>query len=57
MTSQIAMPAASDRIVLVHSLAMDRGFWRPVADRLAKSAAVLVLEVRRGNMILLIPLR
>ncbi len=39
-------PAARDRIVLVHSLAMDRWFWRPVAERLATSASVLVYDCR-----------
>jgi 3-oxoadipate enol-lactonase len=34
------------RIALVHSLAMERGFWRPVADRLAGEAQVLALDCR-----------
>ena len=34
------------RIALVHSLAMDRAFWRPVAARLAGSASVLTLDCR-----------
>jgi 3-oxoadipate enol-lactonase len=33
-------------LVLVHSLAMDRGFWQPVAERLAKNVAVLVYDCR-----------
>lgn len=33
-------------IVLIHSLAMDRAFWRPVAERLAKNAPVLVYDCR-----------
>lgn len=37
---------AADRIVLVHSLAMDRSFWRPVAERLAGGAAVLTYDCR-----------
>jgi 3-oxoadipate enol-lactonase len=39
-------PAPSRRIVLVHSLAMDRSFWRPVAERLAANAAVLIHDCR-----------
>jgi 3-oxoadipate enol-lactonase len=39
-------PAAARRIVLVHSLAMDRSFWRPVAERLATNAAVLTYDCR-----------
>jgi 3-oxoadipate enol-lactonase len=38
--------AGRDRVVLVHSLAMDRWFWRPVAERLANSAAVLIYDCR-----------
>ncbi|HEY6258656.1 MAG TPA: alpha/beta fold hydrolase [Xanthobacteraceae bacterium] len=38
--------AAADRVVMVHSLAMDRSFWRPVADRLAANAAVLTYDCR-----------
>ena len=34
------------RIALVHSLAMDRNFWGPVAARLADSASVLMLDCR-----------
>jgi 3-oxoadipate enol-lactonase len=39
-------PSASDRVVLVHSLAMDRAFWRPVAGRIAKTAAGLTYDCR-----------
>ena len=39
-------PAASRFAVLVHSLAMDRHFWDPVAVRLASSAAVLTYDCR-----------
>ena len=39
-------PAATERIVLVHSLAMDRGFWRPVAERLGDRAAVITYDCR-----------
>ena len=39
-------PDAANRIVLVHSLAMDRSFWRPLAERLAGSAAVLTYDCR-----------
>jgi 3-oxoadipate enol-lactonase len=38
--------AAANRIVLVHSLAMDRSFWRGVAERLARRAAVLTYDCR-----------
>ncbi len=37
---------ALQRAVLVHSLAMDRDFWRPVAERLAPRAAVLIYDCR-----------
>jgi 3-oxoadipate enol-lactonase len=39
-------PAAGARIALVHSLAMDRSFWRPVAERLAENATVLIHDCR-----------
>lgn len=38
--------AAKARVVLVHSLAMDRNFWLPVAERLAADASVLVYDCR-----------
>ena len=34
------------RVALVHSLAMDRSFWQPVAERLAASATVLTFDCR-----------
>ncbi len=34
------------RLALVHSLAMDREFWRPVAERLAGTASVLIHDCR-----------
>ena len=37
---------AKDRAVLVHSVAMDREFWRPVAERLVVKAAVLTYDCR-----------
>ena len=37
---------AKDRVVLVHSVAMDRDFWGPVASRLAARAAVLTYDCR-----------
>ncbi|MFM1814131.1 MAG: hypothetical protein RLZ98_826 [Pseudomonadota bacterium] len=37
---------AKKRIVLVHSLAMDREFWAPVAERLAGDAAVIAVDCR-----------
>ena len=36
----------SEGAVLIHSLAMDREFWRPAADRLAKSMPVLTFDCR-----------
>src|SRR5690606_31192699 len=38
--------AGAPRIALIHSLAMDRAFWRPVAERLAPHASVLVYDCR-----------
>ena len=38
--------ANAPRIALVHSLAMERGFWQPVAARLAGAASVLTLDCR-----------
>ncbi|WP_137388521.1 alpha/beta fold hydrolase [Rhodoligotrophos defluvii] len=38
--------AGPGRIVLVHSLAMDRGFWDKVAERLTPSAHVLAYDCR-----------
>ena len=37
---------AASRIVLIHSLAMERGFWETVAGQLASKAAVLALDCR-----------
>jgi 3-oxoadipate enol-lactonase len=34
------------RVALVHSLALDGEFWRPVADILSKNAAVLTVDCR-----------
>jgi 3-oxoadipate enol-lactonase len=39
-------PTAGLPVVLTHSLAMDRSFWRPVAERLAGSASVLIHDCR-----------
>ena len=39
-------PAPSRHIVLVHSLAMDRSLWRPVAERLSTNACVLIHDCR-----------
>lgn len=44
--SMVGDPQASKRAVLVHSLAMDHNFWRPVAERLARHAAVLIYDCR-----------
>lgn len=41
-----AANAGQARIALVHSLAMDRLFWRSVAERLAGHAAVLTYDAR-----------
>jgi 3-oxoadipate enol-lactonase len=38
--------ATAGRVILVHSLAMDRSFWRPVAERLAPQASVLTYDCR-----------
>ncbi len=37
---------APRRVALVHSVAMDRDFWRPVAERLAGKAAVVTYDAR-----------
>jgi 3-oxoadipate enol-lactonase len=39
-------PASSRRAALVHSVAMDRQFWQPVAERLAKDTAVVTFDCR-----------
>lgn len=39
-------PASPRRIALVHSLAMERGFWDAVAGKLSSKAAVLTLDCR-----------
>jgi 3-oxoadipate enol-lactonase len=39
-------PAPNRHVVLIHSLAMDRSFWRPVAERLAVNASVLTHDCR-----------
>jgi 3-oxoadipate enol-lactonase len=39
-------PGASRHVALVHSLAMDRRFWDPVAARLAADAVVLTYDCR-----------
>lgn len=36
----------ASRFVLIHSLGMDRRFWTPVTERLAKHASVLVYDCR-----------
>ncbi|GGO53947.1 3-oxoadipate enol-lactonase [Roseovarius pacificus] len=35
-----------DKVALCHSLAMDRNFWMPVAERLEKDATVLIWDAR-----------
>jgi 3-oxoadipate enol-lactonase len=37
---------AAPRVVLIHSLGMDRHFWDPVAERLATTASILVYDCR-----------
>jgi 3-oxoadipate enol-lactonase len=37
---------ARQRYALIHSVAMDRAFWRPVAERLAGKAAVVIYDAR-----------
>ncbi len=37
---------APKKVALIHSLAMDRAFWMPVAEKLAHEAAVLVIDCR-----------
>jgi len=39
-------PAPSRHVVLIHSLAMDRSFWCPVAERLAMNTWVLIPDCR-----------
>ncbi len=38
--------ASPKRIALIHSLAMDREFWRPVAEKLGESCAILIYDCR-----------
>src|SRR5262245_20536082 len=39
-------PSAEKRLVLIHSLAMERGFWERTIERLATKARVLALDCR-----------
>ena len=41
-----ARDGTAPRIALIHSLGMDRLFWTPVTERLAKDASVLVYDCR-----------
>jgi 3-oxoadipate enol-lactonase len=41
-----AHEGTAPRIVLIHSLGMDRRFWTPITVRLAKDASVLVYDCR-----------
>ncbi|MBO0759367.1 MAG: alpha/beta fold hydrolase [Bradyrhizobiaceae bacterium] len=41
-----ARAVTAPRIVLIHSLGMDRWFWTPITERLAKDASVLVYDCR-----------
>jgi 3-oxoadipate enol-lactonase len=40
---------AADRVVLIHSLAMDRRYWRPVAERLARNGICAAALDCRGH--------
>ncbi len=42
-------PSASKRVVLIHSLAMDRHYWRSVAERLEKAGVCVVALDCRGH--------
>jgi len=44
--SLLGEPGAERRACLVHSVAMDRQFWLPVAERLAKDSAIVVFDSR-----------
>lgn len=37
---------SAKKVALIHSLAMDRTFWQPVAEALSKDAAVLTIDCR-----------
>lgn len=37
---------SAHRVALIHSLAMDREFWRPVAEKLADTCAVAIVDCR-----------
>ena len=39
-------PDRPAKLALIHSLAMNRDFWRPVAERLADRAAILIYDCR-----------
>ena len=41
--------ASSERVFLVHSLAMDHAYWAPVAERLVKAGAAVVALDCRGH--------
>ncbi len=42
-------PASKDRVALIHSLAMDHNYWRPVAERLVKAGVCAVALDCRGH--------
>lgn len=44
--SLLGDPRSDHRIVLVHSLAMDREFWRPVAKMLSDTCQIAILDCR-----------
>ncbi len=44
--SLLGNAASGKRVALIHSLAMDREFWRPVAEKLSSYCAVLIYDCR-----------
>ena len=42
-------PASPDRVALIHSLAMDHTYWRPVAERLVAAGCCVVALDCRGH--------
>ena len=44
--SLLGDPAAPKRVALIHSLAMDREFWRPAGEKLTGDCAVLIYDCR-----------
>ena len=42
-------PASQKRVLMIHSLAMDAAYWRPVGERLAKQGVCAVAVSCRGH--------